>query len=259
MRTIKPLTNGVYALAVSSDGNFVAGGGGDGTVKIWNIHSGALQQSIAAHSGRVLDLHYNAAGTMLASAGADATVRIWNTAGGALQTNFTGHSDSATAVRFSPNGASVASGGKDNTVRLWDAASGTQQWNRSFASVRINDLTFAADGNSIAVGQTMTFGNPIVVLNAMNGDTATFFNRLGSSSNALEYSPNGVSLVSSGDDGHLSTFHLVRPFIYSYVPASSASIRSLSYFSNASMLVTGSSNGTISVWSILNRWQKFTP
>ncbi|MHB1049447.1 MAG: hypothetical protein ACYC09_05140, partial [Bacteroidota bacterium] len=259
VQSIKPVTNGVFALAVSPDGNLMATGGGDGTIKIWNVSGGALQRTIAAHTGRVRDLHFNPAGTLLASAGADSMARVWNVSNGLIHSAHAGHTDSVAAVRFHPNGTDIVSGGKDNALRYWNAGNGALLWNKTFQLNGINTAEFNSDGSRIVIGQTTTFWNPIVVLTSAGGDTATYFNRLSTSSYALAYSPDDRTLVSCGYDGFIGTFSLKRPFMYSNISTGSGALRALAYNSTNTHLVTGGLNGTITVWSIGNRWTKFTP
>lgn len=259
VQSIKPITNGVFALAISPDGNLMATGGGDGSIKVWNVSGGALQRTIAAHAGRVRDLHFNPAGTLLASAGADSMARVWNVSNGLIHSAHTGHGDSVAAVRFHPNGTEVVSGGKDNTVRYWNAGTGALIWNRTFSHDGVNAMEFNSNGSRIAVGQTTTFWNPIVVLNSAVGDTVTYFNRLSTSSHSLVYSPDGKTLASCGYDGFIGTFSLNRPFIYSNISAGSGALTGLSYNSLNTLLAGAALNGTITVWSVGNRWTKFTP
>lgn len=259
LQTIKPITNGVYALAISADGALMATGGDDGSVKIWNVATGSLQQSITAHTGRVLDLHFNSGGTLLASAGSDHMVKLWNPLNGQIQSVLSGHTDSVFAVRIHPNGTMVASGGKDNTVRLWNIGSASQQWSTALPSLKVNAVAFSADGNNIAVGQSSSFGNPVVVLKTASGDTARYFTRLSSSSNSLEYNPNGVSLASCSEDGSITAFHLSLHFVNAYLSSGFPSLKSLTFHSSASLLATGSGTGTVTLWSITNQWQKFNP
>ncbi len=259
VQSITPVTNGVYALAVSPDGNLMATGGGDGTIKIWNVSGGALQRTISAHTGRVRDLHFNPTGTLLASAGADSMARVWNVSNGLIHSSHAGHVDSVTAIRFHPNGTEIVSGGKDNAVRYWNAGNGALIWSKTFQLNGINTADFNGDGSRIAVGQSTTFWNPIVVLTSAGGDTSTYFNRLSTSSYALEYSPDGLTLASCGYDGYIGTFSVKRPFMYTNISAGSGALNVLAYNSVNSYLATGGLNGTITIWSIGNRWTKFTP
>lgn len=237
----------------------MATGGGDGTIKIWNVSGGALQRTISAHTGRVRDLHFNPTGTLLASAGADSMARVWNVSNGLIHSSHAGHVDSVTAIRFHPNGTEIVSGGKDNAVRYWNAGNGALIWSKTFQLNGINTADFNGDGSRIAVGQSTTFWNPIVVLTSAGGDTSTYFNRLSTSSYALEYSPDGLTLASCGYDGYIGTFSVKRPFMYTNISAGSGALNVLAYNSVNSYLATGGLNGTITIWSIGNRWTKFTP
>lgn len=259
LQTIKPTTNGVYAMAVSSDGSYMATGGNDGSIKIWNLAPGELLRGISAHTGRVLDLHFNSTGTLLASAGSDNAIKLWDPQTGQISSLFSGHTDSVFAVRFHPNGTLIASGGKDKTVRLWNIGNTSQQWSKSFPSEKINAVAFSFDGNNLAVGQTFAFGNPVVVLETSTGDTATYFAKLSSTSTCLEYNPDGRTLLSGSDDGFLSLFHRTLSFVNLHRSSGMASLTSLAIHPSGTMFATGSSTGMVTLWSTTNQWQKFNP
>jgi WD40 repeat protein len=91
--------------------------GDDGSVRIWDLHSGKVASDWKAHDGAVLGLDVHAAGR-IASVGGDRRVKIWDPEGN-LVANFGPTTDQATRVAWAPDGRSVVSGDFSGEVRLW--------------------------------------------------------------------------------------------------------------------------------------------
>jgi WD40 repeat protein len=114
----------VHGVAFSPDGERLAAGGGDGTVKIWNSRTGELSQTIPAHSDSVVSVAFHRDGKHLASRGVDLTVKVWDlTAPG--EAVWTEACDAvrkfgaAYTIAFSPDGRLLAAG-SDGVVKVWD-------------------------------------------------------------------------------------------------------------------------------------------
>ena len=75
-------TGEVEAVAVAPDGSWLASGGGDGTVRIWDVATGQERAVLTGHTGGVMAVAVAPDGSWLASGGGDGTVRIWDVATG---------------------------------------------------------------------------------------------------------------------------------------------------------------------------------
>jgi WD40 repeat protein len=119
-----------YRPAFSADGQWLATGGPEGPIKLWDAHTGAECATLEGHTDGVREVAFAPDGKTLASAGDDETVRLWDlTAIGdrktlAPQYICKGHTGMAYTVAFAPDGNTVASGGIDQVVHLWDPHTG---------------------------------------------------------------------------------------------------------------------------------------
>lgn len=151
----------VTCLAYAPDGKSVASGGGDGTVRLWEVQSGREILRLRGHQGPISSIAYSPDGTRLVSGGGDTmvfsrkwgdgdrTVRVWELASGRELKSLAGHQRGVTAVAFSPDGKRVASGCLDETVRVWDAASGEAIATLGGYSGGVSSLYFSSDGQSL--------------------------------------------------------------------------------------------------------------
>jgi WD40 repeat protein len=66
------------AVAVSSDGKWVATGGTAQVLKLWDAETLSLVASEAGHSGTVVDLKFSPDDKQLVTVGADGIILVWN-------------------------------------------------------------------------------------------------------------------------------------------------------------------------------------
>jgi len=72
----------VRAVAISSDGQTLASGSWDKTIKIWNLHNGELLAP-SLHTNRVISVALSPDRQTLVSSSQDKTIKIWSLGTGA--------------------------------------------------------------------------------------------------------------------------------------------------------------------------------
>ena len=137
------------ALAVAPDGAWLASAGDDGTVRIWDPHTGQARHTLTGHTGAVRALAVAPDGTWLASAGDDGTVRIWDPHTGQARHTLTGHTGAVRALAVAPDGTWLASAGDDGTVRIWDVDA--EHCVASLRTAHALGCVVVADGARVAV------------------------------------------------------------------------------------------------------------
>jgi len=111
-------TDNAFALAVSPDEHTLATGSHDGSVKIWDLASGALLWS-DWQTNAAICLAFSPDGSQLAGGGHDATVRLWDAKLGQLL-EAVPHPGPIFALAWSPDGRLLASGDLEGKIRLWE-------------------------------------------------------------------------------------------------------------------------------------------
>jgi WD40 repeat protein len=115
---------GVYAIAVSPDGAWLAAAGLATAVPLWDIPGGERRAVFTGHRGPVYAAVASPDSSWLATGGWDGTVRVWDIATARQRSILTGHRGTVYTVAVAPDGRWLASGGSDGTLRIWD----TTRW-----------------------------------------------------------------------------------------------------------------------------------
>jgi WD40 repeat protein len=159
-------SDSVNSVAYSPDGQLLASGSSDRTIKVWR-QDGTFVKSLAipyASNGQLTDVRSVAIspdGTLIA-AGVEqynastqtdfGAVQLWRILDGQLVRNFTGYGQVVNSVAFSPDGQYLASGSSDRSVKVWRVANGTLVSSRFDHTQRVNAVAFSPNGQWIASG-----------------------------------------------------------------------------------------------------------
>jgi WD40 repeat protein len=116
-------TGKVRTLVYSPDGRWLASGGDDSSVWIWDADTGVALRYLTGHQETIRSLAFSCDSRWLASGSEDASVRVWNVSSGQQRLTLTGHSAKVVSVAFSPDARLIISKGY-REQRVWDAESG---------------------------------------------------------------------------------------------------------------------------------------
>lgn len=113
------------AVVFSPDGRFVASGGADAVVRVWDVQTKAEVRGLRGHTDWVTAVAFGPDGRLLISGGADKAVRVFELIPQEGSGAF-GHLLAVNAVAVSPDGKTVATASVDHTIKLWDLSSGKE-------------------------------------------------------------------------------------------------------------------------------------
>jgi WD40 repeat protein len=116
------------SVAFSPDGNLIATGADDGSVRLFDVSDPAHPRQVADGHGSgtpVYTVTFAPDGGVIAAASIDNVVRLWQVSGDRLTLAgkpLGGMASYAIGLAFSPNSKTLAVGSADKTVHLWDVA-----------------------------------------------------------------------------------------------------------------------------------------
>ncbi|MCP2728856.1 NB-ARC domain-containing protein [Limnofasciculus baicalensis] len=142
----------VHSVAFSPEGQILASGSNDETVRLWDVNTGQCLKTLRGHTGCVQSVAFSPDGQILASGSNDQTVRLWDVKTGQCLKVLTGHTNHLLSVIFTPDGQTLISSGEDQTVRLWQVVMGECL---RIIETHINwvlSVALSPDGGTLATG-----------------------------------------------------------------------------------------------------------
>ena len=187
----------VRSVAFSPDGQTLASGSMDSTVKLWDVSTGREKASLAGHKNSVYSVAFSPDGQTLASGSMDSTVKLWDLNTGREKASLAGHKDSVWSVAFSPDGQTLASGSEDNTIKLWDVNTGREKASLAAHKSFAMSVAFSPDGQTLASG---SMDSTVKLWDVSTGREKASLAGHKNSVWSVAFSPDGQTLASGSAD-----------------------------------------------------------
>jgi WD40 repeat protein len=197
LQTLQGHTCPILSVAWNHQGNELASGGQDSTIRIWNIEDGETRLILSQNVtfGR-FSLTWSPDDTKIANAFEGGEwIELWDTRTGQLLPNLSGHTYALNSVEWSPDGTRIASGAADHTVRIWDPASGENLMTLSEHTSSVDSVSWSPDSTKIASGSG---DSTVRIWDAATGESLSIFQGDNSPLFIVKWSPEG-SRIAAGD------------------------------------------------------------
>src|SRR5215510_4755445 len=235
----------ISRIAWSPDGQALASGSFDRTIKLWDTQAGELRQTLEGHTLNIHSVAWSPNGRLLASGSWDKTIKLWDTSTGKVRRTLTGHSGTVFSVAWAPDGRTLASGSSDRTIRLWDPASGRRRWTLQGHAEAVNSVAWSPDGRwlaSAANDDTIRLWDPHTgkLVRTCRGHTRSVL--------SLAWSPDGQTLASGSHEATIRLWDMETGQEASVLEGHTGAVMSVAFSANGRFLASKSRDHTVRLW-----------
>jgi WD40 repeat protein len=250
-------TDGVYSVALSSDGRRIISGSHDGTIKVWDATTGQEKLTLKGRTRFFINsVAYSDDGRRIASGCEDGTVQVWDATTGQEQLSIKGHRNPVYSVAFSPDGRCFASVGFDMTVKVWDAATGKEKLTLEGHTEQVNSVAFSSDGRRIVSG---SHDHTIKVWDVATGQEKLTLKGHTFGVNSVAFSSDGRRIVSGSNDRTVKVWDAESGQEKLTLKGNENEVWSVAISKNGRWIVSGEKNGRfVKVWDAGSGREKLT-
>ena len=257
LRTLEGHTSIVWTVAFSPDGQILASASSDGTVKIWDWHTGSVLKSLD-FPNQVVSVTFSPDGQILAAGGVEEwpNAAIWTFSVASWQplmklTEFW----NIPAIVFSPDSQYIVGGGTSRNVRVWKTNDGTELFTLNHPG-QVSNLAISPDGSTIATGLCEVSGENDQCTHGgvwfWDLFTGKLISKLGDLPGWVEkvaFSIDGSLLITGSRDGTVG-FYASSDFNPIFVTSSPGGGGVLAVSPDGRFLATSGSSGLIHLWRV---------
>jgi WD40 repeat protein len=236
----------VNSVAISPNGQFLASGYEDKTVRLWNLETGEVISTRMGHSQAVKSVAFSPDGTILATGSDDQTVKLWNVSNGQEIYTLSGHSHAVKSVAFNPDGQVLASGSWDKTIKLWNVQTGVAEKTLRGHGLQVSAVAFSPTGNILG---SASCDRTVRLWDLTSGSSTPLYGHAWAVF-AIAFSPDGKTLATGSDDNTLILWDgKVGKELYT-LSAHSWSVVAIAFSPDGETLVSASWDKTIKLWQM---------
>ncbi|OIP75311.1 MAG: hypothetical protein AUK48_07850 [Oscillatoriales cyanobacterium CG2_30_44_21] len=238
----------ILSVTFSPNGQILASGSADRTIKLWSLHTGKSIKTLQGHRSWVWGIAISPDSKFLASGSYDHTVKIWDLESGECLRTLQGHPSSVLAVLFSHDGKTLFSSGYDKLVKHWHLETGEclHTWEAD-SSNRLWAMALSPNSQHLATGGD---DHSVKLWDIETGACLRIFSGHSHPVVSLIFTPNGDRLISGSSDRTIKIWDVLTGNCLETLQGHDHWVASLALSEDAKTLISSSWDETIKCWDI---------
>jgi len=242
LRTLEGHSGAIWSVAISFDGQLLASGSQDTTLKIWNLHTGELLHTFKGYSGTVYSIAISPDGKTIISGNSDGTIKIWDLPTGELIRTLDEHSSFISSLAMSSDGQIIATGSGDNTIKVWILHTGQLLYTLAES---VNCAAICPDRKILASGDRI-----IKIWHLPTGELIRTLSGHSRRVNSLAFSSDGQLLASGSSDRTIRIWNLHTGKLLRTIRGHSGAVIDVIISSDEKTLASVSYDSSIKIWNL---------
>lgn len=240
-------TGRILAAALSADGQLVATGHHDGTLRLWRAATGALEDELRPRGppDPVTSVAFSVDGRLVAAAVGTRTV-VWSV-DRPIAAIVLRHESAVAAVAFSPDGAHVATGDEEGVARVWRLRTRTSGVLVGHAG-KVTSLSFSPDGRSLVTGSVDETAR---IWDTQTRDATAELRGHGGLVVAASFGRDGETVATGSTDRTIRFWAVAAdPVHVELVAPTELRVNDVAFDPTGKRLVTAGNDRTVRVWDL---------
>ena len=246
LHTLAGHDDAVVTVAFSPEGETLASGSWDSTVKLWHGQSGKFLRTLTGHENAVTSVAFDSLGDTLASGSWDHTVKRWTTKTGQRIRAMDVYNDAVLCVVFDKKGQLLGSGVEDETVKLWNPNTHTQFRSLIGHAGTVRCVAFDPDSREIV---SASVDGTIIVWDLSTGEPSRTIEGHHDSVNTVTFDPRGSLLASGSSDGTVKLWEPGTGRLVRTLEGHAGAVDIIAYSPDGQLLASKARDDTIRLWN----------
>lgn len=228
------------------DGKYLAAGGTNGLITIWDTTNWSILHEITGHDESVTGIAFSMNCELLISSSLDKTIRIWNVVSGKEKKSIDAK-NYVTNLAITSDGKKIAGSTYDKSIFFWNLSDGKliNQIN-NLPNIPTN-IAFSPDGKNLAIGLA---DETVILFDLINNRIEHKFNKSDLSGSEIAFSADGKWLATGADNGSIYLIDVVSKKKINTYFGHADSISDMAFSPDGNYLFSSSADGTIVIWSV---------
>ena len=247
LQTYKGHEGVIHAIAVDTENDRIISGSADGTIRLWDLHTGAHLETFRGHLDAIHHIDLTIDNRRIISYGDDYAIKIWDLKGKAATITHSLHEGKVLALQSLPDNQHALSSDDRGHFLLWEIESGKVLMDMAIPNHRIWSIAVDPSGR-----RAFTAGDENIV-RVWDLDRGVCRHILSAHEDwvwCLKVTPNGRQLLSGSEDRSIIAWDLEDYKAMRVLKGHRGAVRAMDLSMNGRVLVSISDDQSMIEWNL---------